>query len=192
MVFWTGWLFAAMAAAALAVASCQGDAGPSRRVGAVNPGGPLDPAPAFLVDGMNHATNNPLGAPGGTPLQCAIVASTVDGGPTLVTQSVPAVQQVLIDAGTRCVTSIAWTNEGAVMAEAQVYCGQYVTDAGGTAAAATVPSLQVRCPAGTICGVGLTDAPLCCAGATWYSSVDAGFLLTSGAPVLTLTKAALQ
>ena len=110
---------------------------------------------------------------------------------TLVVQPVPAVQQVLIDAGTRCITDINYTNEGTVTGYAQVFCGQYVTDAGGTAGAATVPSLQLRCPAGTVCGIKL-EAPLCCAGATWYSGVDAGFLLTTSAPAMTLTAASLR
>lgn len=110
----------------------------------------------------------------------------------LVVQSVPAVQQMLIDAGTRCLLSAAWTNEGMITGYGQVYCGQYALDAGGTAGAATQPSLQVRCPAGTVCGLSLADAPLCCAGAAWYSSVDAGFLLGTSAPALTLTKAALR
>ena len=110
---------------------------------------------------------------------------------TLVTQNVPAVQQVLIDAGTRCITDINFTNEGTISGYAQIFCGQYVTDAGGTAGAATVPSLQLKCPAGTVCGVKL-EAPLCCAGATWYSGVDAGFLLQTNAPALTLTAASLR
>ena len=110
---------------------------------------------------------------------------------TLVTQNVPAVQQVLIDAGTKCITDINFTNEGTISGYAQVFCGQYVTDAGGTAGAATVPSLQLKCPAGTVCGIKL-EAPLCCAGATWYSGVDAGFLLTTSAPAMTLTAASLR
>jgi hypothetical protein len=110
---------------------------------------------------------------------------------TLVVQPVPASQQVLIDAGTRCITDISWTNEGTITGYAQVFCGQYVLDAGGTAGAATAPNLQIRCPAGTICGIKL-EAPLCCAGAMWYSGVDAGFLLQTSAPAMTLTAASLR
>jgi hypothetical protein len=110
---------------------------------------------------------------------------------TLVVQPVPAGANILIDAGTHCIRSLTFVNEGTVPGYAQVFGGQYTLDAGGTAAAATAPSFQIKCPAGTICSESL-EAPLCLAGATWYSGVDAGFLLTTSAPVLTLQKAVIR
>jgi hypothetical protein len=129
--------------------------------------------------------NNDAGSP--------IPVDTTPGdlGNTLVVQPVPATGGLIVDAGTRCILGAAWTNEGTITGYGQVYCGQYAIDAGGTAAAATAPSLQMRCPAGQVCSISL-KAPLCCPGATWYSSVDAGFLNTSSAPNLTLTAAALR
>lgn len=159
------------------------------------------PNPVYLADGVTSSANL-LGIAGNPMVTTAVIQNDasapipVDPVPgleldTLVVQPSPALAQVLIDAGTRCVTDINWTNEGTITGYAQVYCGQYVLDAGGTAAAATAPSLQLRCPAGTVCGIKL-EAPLCCAGATWYSGVDAGFLLQTGAPALTLTAASLR
>lgn len=178
------------------------------RVGA-SAGSPAQPV--VVVDGI-ASTANILGADpthpfyttgtgGGGASSVSIVNDAgnlvpIDNVPSdqlnaFVSQNTPGVQQVLIDAGTRCVLDINFTNEGTVTGYGDVFCGQYAPDASGTAGAATVPNLQIRCPGGTICGQQL-KAPLCCAGAVWYSSVDAGFLNTSSAPALTLTAAALR
>ncbi len=150
--------------------------------GPANPVVPVDPSgnyPASFTTTNDAGNPLPVDTEPGTALS------------TLVVQPVPAVQQVLVDAGTRCIQGVAFTNEGNVTGVAQIYCGQYVTDAGGTATAVTAPSLQLRCPAGTICSISL-QAPLCCAGATWYSSADAGYLVTASAPLMSLTAAALR
>ena len=95
---------------------------------------------------------------------------------TLVVQPVPAVQQVAdrrrhpVHSGRRV------HHRGKLTGVAQIYCGQYVTDAGGTATAVTAPSLQLRCPAGTICGIKPPGAPLLRRGHVVQLAPTPGFL----------------
>lgn len=111
-----------------------------------------------------------------------------------VVQNTPATAGVLIDAGTRYVVAANWTNEGTSTGWAQVFCGQTVPDAGGTNDAGTAPAIQVRCPAGTICGTGRLVAPVSCGvGAVWYSSSTAGLLtVDAGVPNMTLLQGAIR
>ena len=192
-------------AAALLVAllGCRGTP-QAQTFGAPTPGNGTPPNPVYLCDGITGACNV-LGVIT-NPLAVSVTGAAPDGGTanvepvdpyqgdllnTLVGNNTAGVAGILIDAGTRSLFDINVTVEDTKNGWWQLFCGQYVPDAGGTAAASTVPNLQLRCPAGTICGQ-LLKAPLSCAGGVWYSSSTAGTLTTSNAPNFTITAAAIR
>jgi hypothetical protein len=169
---------------------------PEKKAGAIAPGsGPLDPMPVVVADGTNHLTANVLGVVS-NPMAVTVVSGSggsADAGvPSVdpigaaisldqaVIQNTPATANVLIDGGSHYFIAATVHNYGTTAADWQLYAGQTVPDAGGTAASATVPTLDIQCPAGTTCGLPATYSPvLISSGGVWYSSADAGYLVSS-------------
>lgn len=164
------------------------------------------PNPVYLADGVTSSANllgiagNPMVTTGGGGYV------TVDGG-TVQTDPIPqaialnqAVVQntlasagVLVDGGSHYLVSVTVTNEGLSTAWWQAYSGQTVPDAGGTNDAGTVPTVQMRCPGGTICGLDLSTSPVLLNGAVWYSSSTPALLtVDAGTQSMTVNLASLR
>jgi hypothetical protein len=162
------------------------------------------PGPANPVVPVDN-NGNGLGF-GGNAIQVTIGGSSDAGGIVqndpiaaaislnqAVVQNVSASSGVLVDGGLHYVIAATVTNEGTSTAWWQLYSGQTVADAGGTNDAGTVPTLQIRCPAGTICGLPATQSPVLVDGGVWYSSSTAGLLtVDAGTQSMTVNLASIR
>ena len=148
---------------ALAV-SISSDAGQS--ITAYGAGSAGSPAGGVVsVQGVSGGTSVPVDPTAGDLLNTRFVSNTT------ITST------ILWDAGsTFHLVAFRATNEGALTAWPQIYCGQSSLDAGGTADAGTAPSYQIRCPAGTPCDWQMPSSTTCGPGATLYSSSTVGLL----------------
>jgi hypothetical protein len=187
---------AALAVFALLLTGCR--EAQERRVGATN-GGPVS---AVNITASASAGGTILG--GDTALNVALVGTSDGGAASSMTivndagNSVPSdttgadlalnsrtfnaavsAQGVLIDAGTHQLVAFRGQSEGTAKQYFQIYCGQTVTDAGGTNGAGTAPDYQIECPGGNPCDWSMPSNKTCGVGATYYWSTDAGFLSSS-------------
>ena len=94
---------------------------------------------------------------------------------TIIANTVATSAGVVIDSG--AAHSFVFSNvqnEGTLTGWWQLFCGQSTIDAGGVNDAGTVPTISLRCPAGTFCNV--NEPQPCAGGGVWYSSSTQGIL----------------
>ena len=132
---------------------------------------------------------------------------TVDGG-TVQTDPIPLAIALNIPVVTNAATSVftlvdsgpphyllrmTVTSAASQTAWWQCYSGQTVPDAGGTNDAGTVPTIEIQCPAQTICGLPTDTAPIYFDGGVCYGSTTQGLLtVDAGAPKFTIPFASLR